>query len=98
LSAKVLGISPDSVESHRRFHHAYLLKIDLSTGPDHKVMETYGAWQQSALSAGPVRSTVPVGFAGTLVHHWPKVIPEGHAERGGVKLAELRSRAPRSGS
>ena len=64
-----------------------------TAGPDHKVMETYGAWQQSALGAGPVRSTVPVDPAGTLVHHRPKVIPEGHAERGGVKLAELRARA-----
>lgn len=45
----------------------------------------------------PVRRTVLIDPGGTILHHWPEVVPEGRAERVGAKLAELRSRAPQSG-
>jgi peroxiredoxin len=43
-----------------------------------------------------VRSTVIVDPAGTIRHHWPEVIPEGHAERVRRKLIELQAQTQSS--
>jgi peroxiredoxin Q/BCP len=43
-AATVLGISPDSVESHSKFKEKYHLNFPLLSDPDHKVAEKYGAW------------------------------------------------------
>lgn len=42
--AVVLGVSPDSVESHVKFKEKYHLNFPLLSDPDHKVAEMYGAW------------------------------------------------------
>src|SRR5512138_1352513 len=43
-NAVVVGISPDSAESHLRFRTKYNLPFILLSDPDHKVAERYGAW------------------------------------------------------
>ena len=97
LGAKVIGISPDSPESHAKFATKFDLKHVLLSDPDHKVIETYGAWGGKSLygktSMRVVRSTWLVSPDGKLAFHWPKVKPEGHAEEVREKLAELRGRA-----
>lgn len=42
--AVVLGVSPDSVESHVKFVKKYHLNFPLLSDPDHKVADMYGAW------------------------------------------------------
>ncbi len=42
--AVVLGVSPDSIESHVKFKKKYDLNFPLLSDPDHKVAEKYGAW------------------------------------------------------
>lgn len=42
--AVVLGVSPDSVETHVKFKKKYDLNFALLSDPDHKVAERYGAW------------------------------------------------------
>lgn len=42
--AVVLGVSPDSVESHVKFKQKYDLNFPLLSDPDHQVAESYGAW------------------------------------------------------
>ena len=46
LGAVVLGISPDSVDSHARFRDKYGLNFPLLADPGHKVAEKYGAWRE----------------------------------------------------
>src|SRR6185436_16872231 len=44
LSATVIGVSRDSVESHCKFRDKHGLGFPLLSDPDGKVIEAYGAW------------------------------------------------------
>ena len=94
LDAVVLGCSPDSTESHRRFIAKYKLKITLLSDPERTVIAKYGAWGEKNLygkvSMGVIRSTAIIDPAGKIAHHWPKVSSKGHAEAVREKLAELK--------
>jgi peroxiredoxin Q/BCP len=93
LDAVVLGCSPDSPESHRKFIAKHKLTLDLLSDPDHKVMEKYGAWGEKTLygkkSVGVIRSTVIIDPNGRVAHRWAKVVTAGHAEKVRLKLLEL---------
>jgi peroxiredoxin Q/BCP len=95
LEAKVLGCSPDSPESHRKFIAKYKLKIELLSDPDHVVLTKYGAWGEKnmygKISMGVIRSTVIVDPEGKVAHHWPKVKAQGHADAVKEKLQELQA-------
>ena len=75
--AVVLGISPDSVESHRKFADKYKLPFTLLSDPDRKVMEKYEAFGEKMMygkkTTGVIRSTVWVGPNGKVVKHWRRV-------------------------
>lgn len=94
LDAHVIGVSPDSPESHRKFIAKYKLKIELLADPEHDALEKYGAWGEKNMygkkSMGVIRSTVIIDPQGKVAHHWPKVKSEGHAEQVKQKLAELQ--------
>jgi thioredoxin-dependent peroxiredoxin len=96
LDAKVLGCSPDSPESHRKFIAKYKLKVDLLSDPEHKALLKYGAWGEKNLygkvSMGVLRSTVIIDPKGQVAHHWPKVSAQGHAEAVRETLTGLKSR------
>jgi peroxiredoxin Q/BCP len=94
LDAVVVGCSPDSPESHRKFIAKHQLRIRLLSDPDHAVINSYGAWGKKAMSGrtviGVLRSTVLIDPAGKVAYHWPSVTAAGHAEEVREKLAELR--------
>ena len=75
--AVVLGVSPDSGESHRKFAAKYDLPFTLLSDPDRKVMETYGAFGEKILygkkTKGVIRSTVWIGPDGKVRKHWKRV-------------------------
>jgi thioredoxin-dependent peroxiredoxin len=93
LSARVYGVSPDTVESHRQVYRDLKLKVTLLADPEHKVMEAYGAWVWTNFGSRVIRSTVLIDPTGQIVYHWPEVIPEGHAERVRAKLEEIKAAA-----
>ncbi|MDR5697702.1 MAG: peroxiredoxin, partial [Armatimonadota bacterium] len=82
--AVVLGVSPDGVESHRRFKDKYGLDFPLVADEDHALAEAYGAWVEKNLYGrrtwGTARMTFLIGPDGRVEHVWQKVDPEGHAE------------------
>lgn len=41
-SAVIIGISPDSSDSHKKFISKHSLTVELLSDPDHKVLEMYG--------------------------------------------------------
>jgi peroxiredoxin Q/BCP len=96
LEAKVLGCSPDSTESHRKFIAKHKLKVDLLSDPDKKVLQKYGAWGEKnmygRITMGVIRSTVIIDPAGKIARHWPKVKAAGHAEEVREALKELRGK------
>ena len=94
LGAVILGVSKDSVQSHQKFVAKHNLGITLLSDPEHRVLETYGAWQLRRQcgreSWGTVRSTVLIDPEGRIVYHWPKVTKaKGHAEKVLLKLKEF---------
>jgi peroxiredoxin Q/BCP len=95
LDAVILGCSPDSPESHRKFIAKYKLQVRLLSDPAHEVMQTYGAWGEKVLygkkSIGVIRSTVIIDPEGKVAHRWAKVSATGHAESVKAKLNDLRS-------
>ena len=77
LDAIILGVSPDSVESHRKFIAKHSLNFDLLSDPDRKVMTRYGAFGEKKMYGktvqGVIRSTVWIGADGKVVKHWRRV-------------------------
>ena len=95
LDAAVVGCSPNSLESHKKFIAKYKLKVRLLSDPEHKAMTAYGAWGEKVLygkkTIGVIRSTVIVGPDGKVAHHWARVKAKGHADAVREKLKELRA-------
>lgn len=93
LNTVILGISPDSQKSHQKFTDKHSLNIILLSDPDHKVLESYGAWQLKKLYGreymGVVRSTFLINPEGTIAAVWEKVKVKGHVETVKEKLVEL---------
>jgi peroxiredoxin Q/BCP len=97
LGAKVVGISPDSVEKHCSFRDKYNLGIPLASDPDHKVIDTYGLWQLKKMFAaqfmGVKRATVVVDAEGNVaaVVHATRI--KGHAAKVLEVVRALQSRS-----
>lgn len=84
LDVTVLGISPDSVDSHASFVQNHDLPHTLLADPDKEVMTTYGAWGPKKLygkeTIGVTRSSVLVDAEGTVVKVWKQVQAKKHAD------------------
>ncbi len=94
-NAVVLGVSPDSTESHQRFAEKYTLPFVLLADPDRVVLQDYQAWGEKNLYGkkvqGVIRSTVLVGPDGTIAHHWPQVRgAEQHPQKVADQLVALQ--------
>ena len=93
LDAVVVGCSPNTTESHRKFIAKYKLKVRLLSDPSHEVMSEYGAWGEKVLygkrSEGILRSTVIIDPAGKVARVFPKVKVAGHADAVLEALDEL---------
>ena len=90
----VLGVSPDSSASHRKFVDNHNLPFTLLADPDKTMMPSYGAWGEKMmygkLKVGTIRSTVWIGPDGKVVKHWRRVPnAEEHPEK---VLQALRAR------
>jgi len=80
----VLGVSPDSVASHKKFKEKHNLAVKLLSDPDHKVLEAYGAWGIKRMygkeSEGVTRSSVLINPMGIVQRVWAKAKSSGHAQ------------------
>ena len=75
--AVVLGVSKDSVKSHKNFEEKYSLPFTLLSDPEHKVLEMYGAWGEKKnygkVSMGTIRTTYLIDEEGTVIKAMGKV-------------------------
>jgi peroxiredoxin Q/BCP len=82
--AEILGVSTDSVTSHRKFREKYGLTFPLLADRDHQVAERYGVWQMKKFMGrehmGVARTTFVIGKDGIVKAVFPNVKVEGHAE------------------
>lgn len=78
-NAVILGVSKDSVKSHKKFQEKYNLPFTLLADPDHKVIEAYDVWKEKKMYGktymGIVRSTYLINEEGIIVKALEKVKP-----------------------
>ena len=69
--AVVLGVSRDSVLSHKKFEQNYTLPFTLLSDPELEVIKAYGIWQEKKnygrVTMGVVRSTYIIDENGVIV-------------------------------
>jgi thioredoxin-dependent peroxiredoxin len=81
---EVIGVSPDSVASHQKFHKKYDLAVRLAADADKAVVSAYGVWVEKSMYGrkymGVERSTFLIDKKGRIAKSWRKVKVPGHAE------------------
>ena len=87
----MLGVSPDDVESHRKFKDKMKFPFELGSDEDHAVASLFGAWRQKNMYGrkmmGIERRTFLIDATGAIRREWRKVRVKGHA---GEVLAAAR--------
>lgn len=90
----VLGVSPDSVSSHLKFHTKYSLNFTLLSDPEKRVLRAYDAWgvkkNFGVSSEGTKRISYLINPKGIVVRVYPKVKPEGHAQEILTDIQKLK--------
>ena len=75
--AVVLGVSKDSVASHKKFEEKYALPFTLLSDPEKTVLMAYDVWKEKMnygkVSMGVVRTTYLIDENGVIVRAFDKV-------------------------
>ena len=81
--AVILGVSKDSVASHKRFEEKYGLAFTLLADPERKVIEAYDVWKEKKnygkVSMGVVRTTYLIDEQGIIIKANDKVTNTGNS-------------------
>ena len=84
LGAIILGVSPDSEESHAKFADKHSLNYTLLADPGAKVCDKYGVWREKSMYGnkymGVVRTTYLIAPTGKVAQRWDRVKVPGHAD------------------
>lgn len=82
--ARVIGVSPDSIEDVRKFADKHGLDFTLLADADHAVADAYGTWGEKSMYGrkywGVQRATFLIDADGTIAKVFPKVSPKTHDE------------------
>jgi peroxiredoxin Q/BCP len=82
--ARIVGVSRDSVDSHRRFKEKFLIPFELLADTESKLCDAFGVIVEKNMygkkTRGIVRSTFLIDGAGKIVKVWPKVNVDEHAD------------------
>jgi thioredoxin-dependent peroxiredoxin len=80
----VLGVSPDSLESHRKFKKKLGLPYRLLSDEGHRLADAFGIWKEKSMYGrkymGVERTTVIIDRKGRIVQIFPKVKIPGHVQ------------------
>ena len=83
--AVILGVSKDSVASHKRFEEKYGLAFTLLSDPERTVIEAYDVWKEKKnygkVSMGVVRTTYLIDEDGIIIRANDKVKAADDAEK-----------------
>ena len=83
--AQLVGISPDTLESHRRFRAKYDLTVPLAADPERVAIEGFGLWQLKKLYGrefmGLIRTSFIIDGDGRIARtiRAPRIV--GHAQK-----------------
>lgn len=81
---EVVGVSPDSAQSHSKFRQKHSLPFILLADPEKKALSAYGVYGEKTMYGkkvmGVIRSTFVIDGNGMVVKVFPKVNPTDHAK------------------
>lgn len=91
MNVAVLGVSPDSVESHAKWKQKLHVPHPLLADTEHAAAEAYGVWVEKSMMGrrymGVARTTFIVDEQGKIAKVFPNVKVQGHSA---AVLAALR--------
>jgi peroxiredoxin Q/BCP len=94
-NCEVIGISKDSVKSHKKFAEKYGLNFTILSDESTDTINAYGAWQEKSMFGkkymGIQRMTVIIDPASNIAKEYPKVDPKKHAAEIIKDLQKLQS-------
>jgi peroxiredoxin Q/BCP len=80
--AVILGVSPDSVESHKKFEQKYRLNFNLLSDEKKEILQKYEVWKEKNMYGrkymGVERTTYIIGPARKIKKIFRKVKVSGH--------------------
>ena len=89
-NAVILGVSVDTVDSHKQFCTKDGLTFHLLADPEHKVVDAYGSLGHFGTFTIANRNTFLIDPNGKIVKVWTKVDPSHHSEEVLTALADLK--------
>ena len=76
----VIGISPDTPETQKKFDDKNNLGFSLLSDPDHKIAEAFGVWGEKKMYGktfmGIIRSSFLIDENGNIENAWYKISPQ----------------------
>jgi peroxiredoxin Q/BCP len=67
---EIIGISPDEVDSHKKFENKHKLPFTILADPKHTILEKYGVWGEKSMYGrkymGVIRTTFLIDEKGIL--------------------------------
>ena len=89
----MLGVSPDSAKSHRKFREKHGLPYNLLVDEGHRLADAYGIWKEKTLYGvkymGVERTTIVIDGEGKVRKIFPKVQIDGHVEEVAAAVGAL---------
>ncbi len=89
-NAVILGVSVDTVDSHKQFCTKDGLTFHLLADPDHKVVDQYGSLGHFGEMTIANRNTFLIDPKGKIVKVWTKVDPKVHSEEVLTAIQEAK--------
>ncbi|MEZ0537980.1 peroxiredoxin [Caldicellulosiruptoraceae bacterium PP1] len=85
LKVKVIGVSSDSVDRHKRFSIEHNIDYDLISDTDHKIALAFDVFKEKNMYGkkvmGNERSTFIINNEGKIIKKYSKVKVDGHVEK-----------------
>jgi len=82
---EVIGISPDGVESHKKFADKFGLSFNLIADPGLEILKAYGVWGEKSMYGksymGVLRTTFVIDENGNVVEVFEKVNTKEHTKQ-----------------
>ena len=82
--ATVIGVSSDSIKSHKSFKEKQSLNFILLSDPEHKLAEKFEVWKEKSMYGrkymGIERSTFVLDENLNIIKEWRKVKVKGHVD------------------
>lgn len=93
LNVDVIGISPDTVDSQKKFAEKFDIRFPLLSDEEHKTAELFNVWGEKKMYGrsymGIIRSAFLIDEDGNILETWYKVTPKDTVAKALKKLKLL---------